>query len=401
MSLCKMSLQRSLYRYVFVILLALLFFFPFESGAETAETGYVSQTIMVYMVGTDLESGSGAATRDIAEMLKARANPEQVRVIVLTGGARSWISPVIPVDQLTVFEIKGNRPQNMHSFPLASMGNPATLTAFLDYGVANYPAESYGLILWNHGGGPMVGFGMDELHQGDGLTLAELHQALDDSVFGKQMTLEWIGFDACLMSTAEVAFIVAGYARYMIASQETLPNEGMNYLFLKDASASSLTGPEVAETIINRTFEYYDQKARNQPDRAFDLTLSCLDLAKLPALENTINELFEDMEGMLEDGKYNALAQQRSDVKAFGLSNTDQSFDLIDLVDLAQIMSLIYPERCEALVAAIQDMIVMNRTNQEDASGISIYYPYRNKNHYSKQWQKAYANLGFAAKYTN
>lgn len=144
MSLCKMSLQRSLYRYVFVILLALLFFFPFESGAETAETGYVSQTIMVYMVGTDLESGSGAATRDIAEMLKARANPEQVRVIVLTCGARSWISPVIPVDQLTVFEIKGNRPQNMHSFPLASMGNPATLTAFLDYGVANYPAESYG-----------------------------------------------------------------------------------------------------------------------------------------------------------------------------------------------------------------------------------------------------------------
>ncbi len=35
----------------------------------------------------------------------------------------------------------------------ANMGHPQTLTDFINWGVTNYPAEHYMLVLWNHGGG--------------------------------------------------------------------------------------------------------------------------------------------------------------------------------------------------------------------------------------------------------
>ncbi|EKC56272.1 Peptidase C11, clostripain, partial [human gut metagenome] len=46
----------------------------------------------------------------------------------------------------------------------------------------------------------------------------ELSEALADSVGAHMTKLEWIGFDACLMSSLEVASVLAPYADYMIAS---------------------------------------------------------------------------------------------------------------------------------------------------------------------------------------
>ena len=34
-----------------------------------------------------------------------------------------------------------------------NMGDPATLTNFINWATAAYPADNYALILWNHGGG--------------------------------------------------------------------------------------------------------------------------------------------------------------------------------------------------------------------------------------------------------
>ena len=32
----------------------------------------------------------------------------------------------------------------------------------LNYGFDFFPADSYSLILWDHGGGPVLGYGVDE-----------------------------------------------------------------------------------------------------------------------------------------------------------------------------------------------------------------------------------------------
>ena len=54
----------------------------------------------------------------------------------------------------------------------------------------------------------MLGYGVDENFR-DLLTLDELSEALEDSVGAHMTKLEWIGFDACLMSSLEVASVLA------------------------------------------------------------------------------------------------------------------------------------------------------------------------------------------------
>ena len=172
----------------------------------------------------------------------------------MTGGTKQWKSRTIPTDKLSVFRIEGVNPKLVHQWGQRSMGEAETLTQFLDYGVTAYPADSYSLILWDHGGGPMVGFGVDTAFKNDGLTLFELRQALRASQFGKGLRLEWLAFDACLMASLEVASLMAEFADYMIASEEALPGRGFNYLFLSDLADTGLTGPEVARPIIDRTY---------------------------------------------------------------------------------------------------------------------------------------------------
>lgn len=47
------------------------------------------------------------------------------------------------------------------------MGEPENLTRFLSYAAQNYPADRFGLILWDHGNGPLIGYGMDKQYGND------------------------------------------------------------------------------------------------------------------------------------------------------------------------------------------------------------------------------------------
>ena len=55
---------------------------PLGGGKDTV-------TVMIYMCGTDLESRSGMATKDLQEMLNATLS-DKVTIIVETGGCARW-----------------------------------------------------------------------------------------------------------------------------------------------------------------------------------------------------------------------------------------------------------------------------------------------------------------------
>ncbi len=398
--LCKRTSRGEFLWFIVPFMLISLFLSSHTLAAFAEPAVFETQTIMVYIVGSDLEANHGAATRDISEMLKARANPDKVKVLVMTGGANKWQTPLITNDGVSIFEIKGNKPQLVHSMPSQSMGDPQTLSEFLSYAVENFPSDSYGLVLWDHGGGPMVGFGIDQQHKGDTLSLIELRQGLENSPFGKNQKLEWIGFDACLMSSVEVADIAAKYAHYMIASQETLPGEGWSYYFLGKLADTSLRGPEVAQLIIEQTMAYYNAVEEKDPNRKFLLTLSCLDLSQLTGVETALDTLFAQMDIALSQGNYPVIAQSRDAVKAFGRFSTADDFDLIDLVDLAEQFYMLYPDECEGLKNAVKSIVLINETNQDYSSGLSLYYPFNNKQNYRKAWKDDYPTFAFAPAYT-
>ena len=70
------------------------------------------------------------------------------------------------------------------------------LLFFLNYGYENYDTEYYDLILWDHGAGPIYGYGYDEYNKKDSMSILEIKSALNSSPFIGENKLELLGFDA-------------------------------------------------------------------------------------------------------------------------------------------------------------------------------------------------------------
>ncbi len=385
-----------------LLLMTLLLFFAPQQGVRSEEAGragYDTQTIMVYIVGSDLESEGGLAVSDISEMLKARPDQERLNVLIMTGGTRRWTSRVISSDQLTVFKIEGANPREVQAWEKASMADPAVLTRFLDYGRENYPADSYGLIFWDHGGGPMGGYGVDTAFGHEGLSLQELREALEQSAFKGEDRLEWIAFDACLMASLEVGAMLAGHADYMIASQEVLPGQGFDYRFLKELSSTGLTGPEVGRAIIDYTYKFYENQKAKYPDFQMPVTLSLIDLSRISDVQDKLDGLFSNLDRGLEAGIYSDIARGRDKTKDYGSTTTTNAFDLIDLKDLSANMAGLYPERAGELGRALDGMVRYNRSDVPRTNGVSLYFPLRNKDMFRGEWGEMYRGFDMAAGY--
>ncbi len=308
----------------------------------------------------------------------------------MTGGTKAWGNSLIPHDKLSIYKIEGRGPTLLHQEDARSMGEPDTLSFFLQFGVEHHPAESYGLILWDHGGGPMIGFGVDDLHRGDGLTLIELRQAMANSPFVNGTRLEWLAFDACLMASVEVASMMAPHARYMIASEETLPGQGFDYGFLGLLGRKGLTGDVVAREIINYTAEFYQTAMARSPNFKPKVTLSLVDLDLIAPVEQAVDRLFSDLLHGMEVEVYSDLARSRDASKVYGETATTSHFDLIDLNDLAGQMTKKYPQEAGAVQQAIKNAVLINYTNIPRSAGLALYFPLNSKKNYQKAWRHLY-----------
>lgn len=100
-----------------------------------AEAG--TWAIYWYLCGSDLESNGGFATSDLMEMMEV-ALPENVRVIIQTGGAKTWQNNVVDADVLQryVYDSEGltlvdELPPRQHGRCRHADGLPALLQAEL------------------------------------------------------------------------------------------------------------------------------------------------------------------------------------------------------------------------------------------------------------------------------
>lgn len=109
-----------------------------------------------YLCGSDLESNYGAATADLNEMMQVKL-PENVKVVIQTGGASKWQNDQVKTDRIQRYEYSGDTLTLKDETEQASMGDPETLKGFLNYAEENYPADHKMLLFWNHGGGSVSG----------------------------------------------------------------------------------------------------------------------------------------------------------------------------------------------------------------------------------------------------
>lgn len=110
-----------------------------ETDTAITDTN-IEWTIYWYLCGSDLESNFGAATNDLAELLDVQL-PENVKVVIQTGGTTFWQNDVISADVLGRYLYDNNGLQLIEELPSANMGDGQTLKDFLLFGKENYPAK--------------------------------------------------------------------------------------------------------------------------------------------------------------------------------------------------------------------------------------------------------------------
>ena len=241
-----------------------------------------NHTVLIYICGADLESENSLATGDIQEILKVSGQPDDVNIVIETGGASSWASTYgISSSKLERWHVEDKSLVKDASLTYASMGLTSTLQSFLEYGLNNYPAERTGLVLWNHGGG-MHGVCYDEKKSDDSLLDNEVKSAVSGALSNCGMSgqkLEWIGYDACLMAVQDIAEMNSPYFNYMIASEESEAGYGWDYDNWVDDLYSKKTTPVILKAICDSFIS--DNGGVNSSSG--DQTLSYLDLSKASA----------------------------------------------------------------------------------------------------------------------
>lgn len=192
-----------------------------------------TRTVMVYMIGSNLESEFAAGSTDILEMVDSKFDPEYTKVLVYTGGSKDWSLDGISANENAIFEVTSDGINKVQAYERKVMSKKEVLTEYINYAYDNYKSTYYDLILWNHGGGPIVGYGHDEYSlSSSAMSLVDLKSAIADStLINDKKKFDFIGFDACLMGSIEVGNALKDYADYLIASEESEPGQGWNYAF--------------------------------------------------------------------------------------------------------------------------------------------------------------------------
>jgi len=290
-----------------ILLLCFLFLIDYAQAA--------SWTYMVYMdADNNLESDG---IDDFLEMSSVGSSSD-VNVIVQFDRIRGESYAYGNWTDCKRFRIsKGSTPDPMYaieSIGEVNMGDPKTLTEFINWTTLHYPADKYALILWNHGEGwrkywtasyqdhqtkhltddkPLFkAICYDNTNGSDSLTLKELKQALNDT----EEDMNLIGFDACLMGMIEVAYEIKDTgASIMVASALTEPAEGWHYqpiIRLLNMNPDC-TPDQLAIAIIDYYFES-DSKYK---------TLSAIHLSQMNSIGLALNEFCQSL---MNDNLYQA-----------------------------------------------------------------------------------------------
>lgn len=109
-------------------------------------------TLMVYMVGSDLETYGYHATEDIIEMMDTAslANNGTANIIVQTGGAANATVNThrfIDFTRVQTHKVVGEDIQRLRDLGTLNMGDPDTLSGFLTYAATEFPAKNYAVVL--------------------------------------------------------------------------------------------------------------------------------------------------------------------------------------------------------------------------------------------------------------
>ena len=290
------------------------------------------------------------------------------------------------------------------------MAAPETLTDFVSWTVKNYPARKYALILWNHGTGwkeinpDVLEADVGEIGLPSGsvpVNPISYNISYDDTsktsmnipTLGKTLAkvvditgepLEIMGFDACLMQMAEVAWTTRQYSKCQLGSPDLEPERGWPY----DKIAAIVTanpeidGIELARKVTEAYAKSYSGGVGAQGNTA--VAISVIDQSKS-------NDFQDDLDNFCKVAINNI-----KDIDKFEFARDEAlKYSYGDYVDLGHFLSILIQKThaCSAVKSAATRLLkgicgnggkngyvnklAVNGEKFKESRGLSIFFPTR------------------------
>lgn len=206
---------------------------------------------------------------------------------------------------------------------LVDMGDWKTLADFVIWGIKNYPAKRYFVIVGGHGDGwrqeaelgprglgpvRMISPDFNTNNQITTLQLARAFEAVRAKT-GKK--IEIFGADACLMGSIEVATQLNNGVKFMVASQEIEPGEGWVYqeLLKRLNRESDMSGKNISRLAAKSYIEGYRSLNKKYYTKQ-KLTISASDIAEAVKFSGKLRKLTEMLRTSLSQANLKKLASQ-------------------------------------------------------------------------------------------
>lgn len=364
-------------------------------------------TVLVYMNGSDLESDSGEATTDICEMLAAGVG-QKVNVLVETLGTREWSDRLgIASDRTQRYKVEGSSLVLVDdSLGQLDCTETETLSDFIRWGAENYPADRYMLILWDHGAGPVYGFGYDE-HQSDETTLTI--DEIQTAVKRGGVYFDFIGMDCCIMSSLELCCAMYDYCDYMILSEDFESGLGWSYTgWLKALSDNtSIPTTQLGRRIVD------DMIADNEEYGGLSSTLALIDQSYMKLLykawiefayANESTLLGENYSMHIKGGNRAHPCLRERGLLFDWIFGEDGSYSMSDyyITDIMALAQNIESPEAEALEAALGLVIEYFGCTSDEVgmTGLSVTLPYGDPYFY-ESLTEIFLNVGMDKDYVD
>lgn len=352
---------------------------PATTDTQTTSKQSDKWLIYLYLCGSDLESGYGAATSDLSEILLVDL-PDNVSVLIQTGGSYQWDNDKVDPNFTQRFLYTSKGLKKVYEGETENMGDSSTLANFLAFGKKKYKANKQVFIFWNHGGGSVAGVAFDELYDYDSLTLNEIRDGFSqvyDST-SEQRPFEIIGFDTCLMATIDTAAIVKDYSNYMVASEEYEPGIGWAYDLWLSALADnpSMSSLELGTAICDTYYEACDELSL-----ADEITLSVTNLNKIDRLLKAYDSLGKEALTLASEDSsfFTRFSRLSNTIENYGGNTKEAGYtNMADLGHLARKGEKLFPTQSAAILKALDQCVdyrIFGRYRSQ-STGLSCYYSF-------------------------
>ena len=352
-------------------------------------------TFMVYVDGdNNLE---GAALDDFLEMAQVGSTPE-MNILVQVDRIPGHSSAHNDWTDTRRFRIeKGSTPSDVpiQNLGEVNMGDPAALQDFVEWGVTNYRADYYALVIWNHGGGwrdareTMAAKAAEDISRGETATPVARAIAWDDTdndvLFMKEVQnaltaardrnntvvkLDLVGFDACLMGMVEVAYAIRASTSVMVGSEQLEPWDGWPYdAILADlrTNITTYTPEDLGGTIVTKYHQSYSGQS--------EITQSAVKIADLNNLVAKINHFTTVANTewpMLKTARNNSLVYHAGFYSYWGVDIWDFANEVYNNATNSALRSAALDLR-----NAVDQMVVneLHSPDMDGSHGLAIYFP--------------------------